>query len=152
MKRRNPLDLGQLPDPGKDTGVQTQAGISGLGPEYAVCAQVSNLPPAPQEGDESPVFPPRYPAFFSKRGKLSHDTKGKAVCCESTDIQLSLTPQGTSTGAQGTSCGGGVRDVQAGRRRYPCMQVVCPSYFDERLAWVSLCIRAPSSPVWRPTP
>lgn len=78
--------------------------------------------------------------------------KGKAGCCESTDIQLSLTPQGTSAGAQGTGCGGGVRDVQAGRRRYPCMQVVCPNFSDERLAWVSWCVRAPSRPVWRPTP
>lgn len=32
------------------------------------------------------------------------------------------------------------------------MQVVCPSFSDERLAWVSLCVRTPSSPVWRPTP
>lgn len=46
------------------------------------------------------MFPPRLPAVFSKRGKLSHDKegKGKTGCCESTDIQLSLT-QGTSTGA-----------------------------------------------------
>lgn len=27
------------------------------------------------------------------------------------------------------------------------MQVVCPSSSGERLAWVSLCVRAPSSPV-----
>lgn len=26
------------------------------------------------------------------------------------------------------------------------MQVVCPSFSDERPAWVSLCVRTPSSP------
>lgn len=31
------------------------------------------------------------------------------------------------------------------------MQVECPSFSDERLARVSLCVRTPSSPVWRPT-
>lgn len=49
MKRRNRLDLGQLPDPGKDTGVQTQAGISGLGPECRVCPGHQLTPSTPEK-------------------------------------------------------------------------------------------------------
>lgn len=44
----------------------------------ALCVPKSpSHPQHPRGGDESPVFPSRHPAVFSKRGKLSRDTEGK---------------------------------------------------------------------------